>query len=78
MKYTKYADKYVHQRTNYAVYRSIDYAVQSMDECRDISQPTVAANALPRLWPVNLPTLELLIFRVQGAVGLTPPPFHQI
>jgi len=49
-----------------------------MDDCRELSQPTVAANALPRLWAVNLPTLELLIFRFQGAVGLIPPPFHQI
>jgi len=78
MKYTKYADKYVHQRTNYAVYYSIDYAVQSMDVYREFSQPTVAANALPRLRAVNLPTLELLTFRFQGAAGLTPPPFHQI
>jgi len=72
MKYIKYANNYVHQRTNYAVYYSIDHAVQSMEDCRDLSQPTVAANALPRLWAVNLSTLELLIFRLQGAVGLTP------
>jgi hypothetical protein len=45
MKYTKYADKYVHQRTNYAVYYIIDHAVQSMDDRRDFSQPTVAAKA---------------------------------
>jgi hypothetical protein len=57
MKYTKYADKYVHQTTNYAVHYFIDYTVQSMDDCRDLSQPTVAANALPRLWAVKLPTL---------------------
>jgi hypothetical protein len=78
MKYTKYAEKYVHQRTNYAVYYSIDHEVQSMDKCRELSQPTFAVNALPRLWAVNLSTLELLTLRLQGAVGLTPPPFHQI
>lgn len=72
MKYTKYADSYVHQKTNYAAYYSIDYAVQSMDDCRQPSQPTAAANALPHLWAVNLPTLELLIFRFHWSYRTHP------